>query len=91
MTNYDVNGEKVSLVAGETVSSASDQVDLGPAKAVAATVATIAVAFLGALGVAITDNVVTGQEWVTIAIATIVATGLVGGATYLAPASITGK
>lgn len=39
------------------------------------------VAFLGALGTAMTDDIVTGSEWVTIASATVVAVGAVYGVT----------
>lgn len=46
-----------------------------------AAVATV-VAFLGALSTALDDNVVTGQEWVTIALATVTALGGVGGVVY---------
>lgn len=97
------NGQPVALAVGETVKSSSDQVHLGPAKAIAAVVATVIVAFLTALGVALqpvydaagefvagsTD--VSGPEWVTIAIATVISTGLVGGATFATPTTVTGS
>jgi hypothetical protein len=89
MSNHENTGP--TLLPGETVTSDSPKVDLGPAKAIAATIATIAVAFLGALGVAITDGEITAGEWVTIATATIVSTGLVGGATFITPTSVTRK
>lgn len=80
-------GENMTEYQG---SSADANINLGPAKAIAALVATPVVAFLSALGVALqTGNVVDGGEWVTIAIATIVSTGLVGGATYAVPAKVT--
>lgn len=88
MSNFNPHA---ALDVGEVTTTASPRIDLGPAKAVAATVATVAVSFLGALGVAIADGAVSGQEWVTIAIATIVSTGLVGGATFITPAKVTGK
>lgn len=88
MSNFNLH---TALEVGEETTTASPRIDLGPAKAVAATIATVAVSFLGALGVAITDGAVSGEEWVTIAIATILATGLVGGATFVTPAKVTGK
>lgn len=82
----------VAVAAGETVNSADPSITLGPAKAIAATVATVAVAFLTALGTALqSDNVVTGSEWVAIALATVVGTGLVGGATYLTRTTVRGN
>lgn len=95
MTNLDPkdyrNGERVSLAAGETVTSDSPKVDLGPAKAIVATVATAVSMALGALGVALTDEIVTSGEWVAVAIAFLAGTGLVGGATYFAKTTVTGK
>lgn len=88
MSNFNPHA---ALDVGEVTTTASPRIDLGPAKAVAATIATVAVSFLGSLGVAIADGAVSGQEWVTIAIATIVSTGLVGGATFITPAKVTGK
>jgi hypothetical protein len=95
MTNLDPkdyqNGERVSLVAGETVPSSSEKVTLGPAKAIVATIATAVSMGLGALGVALADEVVTSGEWVAVAIAFLAGTGLVGGATYAARTSVTGN
>jgi len=83
---------QVAVAAGETVKSSSSAITLGPAKAIAALVATPVVAFLSALGVALqSENVVTGQEWVSIAIATILSTGLVAGSVYGVPTSVTGN
>lgn len=82
---------EVAVAAGETVNSADPSITVGPAKAIAASVATVAVTFLTALGVAMTDNVVTPQEWITIAVATIVGTGLVGGSTFLTRTTVTGN
>lgn len=44
-------------------------------------------AFLGGLTVALEDNVVTGQEWVTIAGVTVTAFAGVFASTYAAPAN----
>jgi len=52
----------------------------------AAATATV-LAFLTGLGVALEDGAVTGQEWVTIAIATVTALGGTFGVTYAAPAN----
>ena len=90
MTNYN-GGSTAPLAVNETVSTDSPKVELGKSKAIAAAVATVAVAFLGALGVAVADEVVTTGEWITIATATIIATGLVGGATYVVPTTVTRK
>lgn len=56
-------------------------------KAVVATVATTVLAFLGALQVALTDNVVSSTEWITIVVATITAGTGVGISTYASPAN----
>lgn len=45
---------------------------------------TVALGGLGAVAVALTDNVVTVQEWVTIAVATLTAAGGVFGGVYAA-------
>ena len=87
-----IPADAVAVAAGETVNTASPSITLGPAKAIAAFVATIAVAFLTALGSALTgDGIVTGPEWVTIALATIVGSGLVGGAAYVTRTTVTGN
>lgn len=90
MTDFDRN-PAAPLAVNETVTTDSPKVELGKGKAIAAAAATVAVAFLGALGVAVADNVITPGEWITIATATIVATGLVGGTTYLTPTTVTRK
>ena len=84
------NGEKIALAAGETVTSDSPKVNLGPAKAIVALIGSAAVAGLGAYITAVSDNVVTSGEWAAIAVATIVGSGLVGGATYVAKTRVTG-
>lgn len=86
-----VPADAVSIEKGEVVSSASPKVTLGPAKAVVATVAAAALGGLTALSTALLDERVTGAEWVTVAIATIVGSGIVGGATYLARTTVTGN
>ena len=73
------------------ISSKSPAIDLGPAKAIASGVAGTAVAFLGGLGVAIADEVVTGQEWVNIAIATVLGAVAAFGITYETPTTVTFK
>jgi len=55
------------------------------AKAVAGAVYSGLVAFLGTLGVAMTDGAVSGLEWVTIASATVVAVGGAAGLVYYVP------
>lgn len=55
------------------------------AKAIAGAVYSGLVAFLGGLAIALTDNVVTALEWVTIAGATVVATGGAAGLVYYVP------
>ncbi len=79
----------VALHVGETVTSDSPTVTLGPAKAIVATVGAALVGGLTALGAALTDNVVTPGEWVAVALGFIVGSGLVGGATYVARTSVT--
>ena len=80
-----------SVAVGETVNTASPAIDLGPAKAIVATIATAVSMALGALSVALADEVVTSGEWVTVAIAFLAGTGLVGTATYVTRTTVTGK
>lgn len=77
------------LHVGETVSSSSEKVTIGPAKAIAAAVGGALVGGLTALQASLSDEVVTSQEWTTIALATIIGSGLVAGATFFTPASVT--
>lgn len=84
--------EAVPAVAvGEVVNTASPSITLGPAKAVVAAVGSALVGGLSALGVALADNVVTPGEWVAVALATIVGSGVVGAATYVARTTVTGN
>jgi hypothetical protein len=76
------------LAVGETVTSSSSAVTLGPAKAIASGITGTAVAFLGGLGIAYADGVVTGQEWVNIAIATVLGAAAAFGITYATPSSV---
>lgn len=69
--------------------SASPKITLGPAKAVVALIAAAVVGGLTTLGGALTDNVVTPAEWVAVALATIVGSGIVGGATYATTTKVT--
>lgn len=77
------------LAVGETVSSASPVVHLGPAKAVIAAV-------LGALGAAVplaiaavSDGALTLDEGWGIAGALLAGAGVIGGGTFLMPTSVT--
>lgn len=54
-------------------------------KAILGAAVATAVAFLGALSTALDDGAVTGQEWISIALATIIALGGVGGLVYAIP------
>lgn len=81
----------MSIPAGGTVSSKSPLIELGPAKAVAAGVGGTAIAFLGSLGTAYADGVVSGQEWVNIALATVIGALAAFGITYATPTSVTLK
>lgn len=83
--------EAVAVAAGEVVNTSSPAVTLGPAKAIVALVASAAVAGLGAFVTAVSDNVVTSGEWATIAIATIIGSGIVGASTYVARTTVTGN
>lgn len=94
MSNLDPkqykNGKLITeLEVGETVSSASPAVDLGVAKTVVSAIGGALVGGLTALSTALADEVVTSQEWTTVALATIVGSGLVAGATYFTPTSVT--
>jgi len=93
MTNLDPKDYKngVPVASGETVNSASPAITIGPAKAIAATVAAALVGGLTTLGTALSDNVVTPAEWVAVALAVIVGSGIVGGATYVTRTTVTGN
>lgn len=72
-----------------TITSSSDSgVTLGKSKAYASGVAATLVAFLGALSVAYADGAVSGQEWINIALTTVVAAAAGFGVTYATPTSV---
>jgi hypothetical protein len=81
---------ETALAVGETVTSDSSAVTLGPAKAIVAAVSGALVGGLTALGTALADNVVTSGEWVAVALAVVIGSGLTGGATYVARTTVTG-
>lgn len=81
----------MSIPTPTTLSSSDDGVNLGVAKSIASGVAGTLVAFLTGLGVAIADSDVTGQEWVNIALATVIGAVAAFGITYQTPTSITLK
>lgn len=74
-----------------TLSSKDASVTIGPAKAIASGVTGTAVAFLTALGVAYSDNVVTGGEWISVALATVLGGAAAFGVTFATPTSVTLK
>jgi hypothetical protein len=76
------------LAVGETVSSSSPAVTLGPAKSIASGVVGTAIAFLGGVAIAYADNAITGQEWVNIAITTVLGAAAAFGITYATPTSV---
>ena len=88
MANGNLGGD-APLVPGETVQSSSGSVTLGPAKAIVAAVGGALVGGLTALSTALVDNNVTSGEWVTVALAVVIGSGLVGAGTYLTPTSVT--
>lgn len=77
------------LEVGDTVSSKSELVTVGPGKAVASGAVGTAVAFLTALIVANSDEVVTGGEWLTVALATVIGGAAAFGVTWATPTSVT--
>lgn len=77
------------LVVGETVSSSSDKVTVGVAKAVASGVTATAVAFLTALITANADNAVTSGEWLAVALATVVGAAAGFGIPFATPTTVT--
>lgn len=81
----------VALAVGEKVTSDSAAVTLGPAKAIVAAVSGALVGGLTALGTALADEVVTSGEWVAVALAVVIGSGLTGGATYVARTTVTGS
>lgn len=72
-----------------TVSSSSSALDLGPAKAVASGLTATAVGFLTALITANADGGITSGEWITVALATVVAAAAGFGITYATPTKVT--
>jgi hypothetical protein len=82
---------EVAVASGETVNSADPSITVGPAKAVVAAVAGALVGGLTYLSAALQDNVVSGQEWVNVALAVIIGTGVVGGATYATRTTVKGN
>jgi hypothetical protein len=80
-----------NTITSNVVSSTDTRIELGPAKAIASGVVGTAVAFLGGLGIAYTDNVITGQEWVNIALATVLGAAAAFGITYATPTKVTLK
>jgi len=72
-----------------TISTAADQITLGNQKAIVAAVGGALVGGLTALGTALVDNVITPAEWVAVALATIIGSGVVGGATYAKSTTVT--
>lgn len=101
MTNLDpkdyVNGQRVvpveyvAVASGETVNSSSPSITVGPAKAIVAAVGGALVGGLSALGVALSDESVTSGEWVAVALAVVVGSGIVGVPTYLARTTVHGN
>lgn len=83
--------ESEPLVIGETVSTSSPKVNLGIAKTVVSAVGGALVGGLSALSTALTDEVVSQQEWTFVALATIIGSGLVAGATWTTPTTVTRK
>lgn len=72
-----------------TLESSSPAVTLGPAKAIVAAVTGALVGGLTALGTALTDGAITPAEWVAVALATLLGSGLTGGATYAKSTTVT--
>jgi hypothetical protein len=85
----DQNTPAPGIAPGETVESDSPRVELGKSKAIVAAVGGALVGGLTALGVALVDEVVTSGEWVGVALAVVIGTGLVGGATYATKTTVT--
>lgn len=86
-----VPADSVAVASGETVNSSSPAITVGPAKAIVAAVGGALVGGLSALGVALADEVVTSGEWVAVALAVVLGTGLVGGATYATRTTVKGN
>lgn len=74
---------------GTTISSSDPGITLGNSKAVAGGVAGTLVAFLGGLGVAYADGAISGQEWVNIALATVLGAAAAFGLTWGVPTKVT--
>lgn len=67
----------------------SDAITLGPQKAIVGAVVGALVGGLTALGTALTDEVVTSGEWVAVALAVVLGSGLSGGAVYAKSTTVT--
>ncbi|HEY3484879.1 MAG TPA: hypothetical protein VGK49_05810 [Ilumatobacteraceae bacterium] len=78
-------------IVNRTLSTSSPSVDLGKSKAVASGLTGTAVAFLTGLGVAYADGSVTGQEWINVALATVLGAAAAFGITYATPTTVTLK
>lgn len=74
-----------------TLKSTDANVTLGPAKAVASGIVGTAVAFLTALITANADGAVTSNEWLAVALATVVGGAAAFGVTWKTPTSVTLK
>jgi hypothetical protein len=88
------NGELIepAVAQGETVNSASEAITLGPAKAIVAAVGGALVGGLTALATALADDqAVSSSEWVAVALALIIGSGVVGGGVYATRTTVTGN
>lgn len=79
------------LAVGETVSSSSPKVELGPAKAIVAAVAGLAVAVGPVLAASLGDGALDVNEGITLLVAVLVGLGVPGVSTYLVPTKVTAK
>jgi hypothetical protein len=70
------------------IKSSSDQVTLGPSKAVASGVTATVVAFLTATITANADGAITSGEWLGVALATVVGAAAGFGITYSTPTTV---
>jgi hypothetical protein len=86
-----VPASDVAVLAGETVNSADPSITVGPAKAIVAAIGGALVGGLTALSTALADNVVLPAEWTAVALAVVIGSGVVGGATYATRTTVKGN
>lgn len=82
---------RAALDVGETVTSDSPKVELGPAKAIVAAIGGLFVAVGPVLTVALADGAIDLNEGIALGVAVLVGLGVPGVGAYVAPTKVTRK